>query len=594
MKNKLDIWKCLLPALMLSVASCVTEDIDSCPEEPEQSGNRITLQFIVSEESPVTRANPVGGEDGNMDVNGNVREDEIFNEATLHDVNLFFFANDKKDTEDIYLLNAAGNTKLVHLYFNLDDPGDRENSLSFTKKTSEEGNRTVYTITFLDEVPGIVLPLRSQGTVRFITVANRGRSMNDELATEDASGNKKDIQLQDLWNYSGLSATWTGTGQDVSDGYDRFVMTTAYENAATDSFITFSNVPGAGTETSPFLGKTTLQRMCARIDVMYAADNLKAENDKSELKYTVTGTSGNTVHITNMLPVNVMSSPSYLFKLVTNGEKTDWSQIGGHQWGGREATYTNGEPSNYVLEPNTLLKETLSGDNLTGKQNSWYGDTRASNIINAIENGGTVGGYHHGALKTTDKGFEAYSRIAVLGYANENTQSPNQFNSNYLTGIAFRAVYVPAVIQPSQTTDKPTKIYRYSPSKDGEVDESKSLYFSDKASCDAYQDAHKTEMADITGFDAVEYGDKWGFVCYYNLWLKHYDDVDDDPDTHKSNPHKAYPMQYATVRNNIYRVGLKFNGPGDPSLTMREPETMQARIFVRKWNLRKEEEPLQF
>ena len=53
-------------------------------------------------------------------------------------------------------------------------------------------------------------------------------------------------------------------------------------------------------------------------------------------------------------------------------------------------------------------------------------------------------------------------------------------------------------------------------------------------------------------------------------------------------------MQYATVRNNIYRVALTFNGPGDPTPTMREPETMQARIFVRKWNQRKEKDALKF
>lgn len=595
MKNKLDIRTCLLPALLLSVASCVTEDIDSCPDGPEQSENRITLQFYVSEESSVTRANPDGSEDGNKDINGNVREDEIFNEAKIHDINIFLFADNKAE-----LLNAASNTNLTHLYFNLDDPGDRENTLSFEKTISEEDNKIVYTVTFLDDAPGIVIPLRTSGTVRFITVANRGRSMKGELTEGDPSGSQKEILLQDLWDYNGLSATWTGTGQDVSVGYDRFVMTTAYDDAATDSFITFSNEPGAGTETSPFRGKTTLQRMCARIDVMYAAgDNLKAADDKSELKYAVEGSSGNTVHITNMLPVNVMSKPSYLFKKVTNGIPTDWNDVAGHTWGGRESTDANGEPTKYVLEPNTLLKETLSGSDLAGRQTSWYGDTRTAKIKSETiksEAYGKVGGYHHGLLETRDEGFESYDRIAVLGYANENTQSPNQFNSNYLTGIAFRAVYVPANTQPSltQTTEKPSKIYRYSPSKDGVVDESKSLYFSDRAACDAYQDEHKTDMADITEFDAVEYGDKWGFVCYYNLWLKHYDDVDDDPATHKSDPHKAYPMQYATVRNNIYRVGLKFNGPGDPTPTMREPETMQARIFVRKWNQRKEKNPLQY
>ena len=156
------IYRCLSLAAILSLSSCIGEGVGDCPDDVSSpKENRITLQFIVSEESSVTRANPVGGEDGNG------REDEIFNEAKIHDVNIFLFADNTPK-----LLNAAPNTTLAHLYFNLDDPGDRENSLSFEKKTSEENNKTVYTVTFLDEVPGIVLPLRTQGTVRFITVAN--------------------------------------------------------------------------------------------------------------------------------------------------------------------------------------------------------------------------------------------------------------------------------------------------------------------------------------------------------------------------------------------------------------------------------------
>ncbi|MDE6638508.1 MAG: fimbria major subunit [Muribaculaceae bacterium] len=581
MKINLNICKYLLLWVLLGVTSCIMDN-GTCPDEPDSGKeNWITLQFIVSEESPVTRANPASGEEGNG------REEEICNEATIHDVNIFLFADNSS------LLNAASNTTLTHLYFNLDDPGDRENTLSFTKEISPEDNKTVYTVTFLDEVPGIVLPLRSRGTVRFITVANIGRSMHDELAKEDASGNKKEIQLSDLWDYDLLSTTWSGTGQNVSDGYDRFVMTTAYDETNTESFITFSNESGAGTESSPFRGKTTLQRMCARIDVMYADNNLKALNDKSELKYAA-GENGHTVHITNMLPVNVMSSPSFLFKKVSNGIPTDWSNVNGRTWGGKESKHDDGVPSNYVLEPNTLKKENLEGNELNDALVNWYGDTKTSSVKYFIQDTskGQVGGYHHYDYTTQYSDTKTYSKIAVLGYANENTQSPNQFNSNYLTGIAFRAIYMPNEIRPSATENavQPTKIYRYSPSKDGVVDESESLYFSDKAALQAYQSEHMEDMAVVTEYDAVMHGGKLGFACYYNLWLKHYDDVDDI----KSDPHKVYPMQYATVRNNIYRVALKFNGPGDPEPTMREPETMQARIFVRKWNQRMENNALQF
>ncbi len=564
------IWQCLSLMAIFMMTSCIEENMGDCPDDVSSpTENWITLQFYVSEGPSVTRANPVGGEDGNG------REDEIFNEAKIHDVNLFLFADNSNQ-----LLNAASNTTLTHLYFNLDDPGDPQNTLSFEKEVPDENSTTiVYTVKFLDEVPGIVLPLRTQGTVRFITVANRGRSMKGEVS-----------DLEDLWDYNSLSTTWTGEGQDISEGYDRFVMTTAYDTPSTDSYISFSTTLGAGTESDPFTGKTTLQRMCARIDVMYTDENLKTKDDCSELKYQVDDT-GNTVHILNMLPVNVMSKPSYLFKKVTNGLPNDWTNVNGHTWGGKETTDENGKPSNYVLEPNTLEKEIYNSDNLP----AWYGSTRTSDVKTAIKSAqnGTVGGYHHGLLISSDEVSNSYSKIAVLGYANENTQSPNQFNSNYLTGIAFRAVYVPATIQPTvlESPEPSTKIYRYSPSKDGTVDESKSLYFPDRASCDAYQELHKEDMAIVTEFEAITYDGKPAFECYYNLWLRHYDDIDDE---NHSDPHEKFPMQYATVRNNIYRVGLKFTGPGDPTPTMREPETMQARILVRKWNQRFETKPLEF
>lgn len=592
MKLQTDILKCLLPALMLSVASCVTEDIDSCPEDPEQSGNWITLQFYVSEESSVTRANPQGGEDGNG------REEEICNEAKIHDVNIFLFADNASK-----LLNAASNTTLTHLYFNLDDPGDRENTLAFVKEppsednTAQDNSKTIYTIKFLDEAPGIVLPLRNQGTVRFITVANRGHSMKEELTTEV---DKNKIYLEDLWEYGLLTSTWSGSGQDVSDGYDRFVMTTAYDDADTDSFIKFTNESGDGTESSPFRGKTTLQRMCARIDVMYEDDNLKTAEGKKELRYPA-GTSGNTVHITNMLPVNVMYSPSYLFKNVTTGIPTVWTEVTGRRWGGWEKT-DEGQPSNYVIEPNTLLKENFSDDDLTTSLTNWYKDTRTAKVkyetILSEENG-TVGGYHHYKFNTKYDDSKTYTNIAVLGYCNENTQSPNQYNSNYLTGIAFRAVYVPKEICGADgnpvtvgNDDEFEFIYRYSKSSQSQ-EENDCKYFLTEDAIKQYMKLTDNlgDVPVVTPFTATKHDGTLGFVCYYNLWLKHYDDVDD---TDHSDPHAVFPMQYATVRNNIYRVGLKFNGPGDPTPTMREPETMQARIFVRKWNLREEKDPLLF
>ena len=112
--------------------------------------------------------------------------------------------------------------------------------------------------------------------------------------------------------------------------------------------------------------------------------------------------------------------------------------------------------------------------------------------------------------------------------------------------MVFRAVYVPDKIYKAyssatessleEMTDEDRKnfygkIYRYSPSKGGVVKESESIYFSDYDALEAYRLDHIDDSALVTVFDAgresVE--GKLGFICYYNLWLRHYNDSDADP-----------------------------------------------------------------
>ncbi|MDD7759244.1 MAG: fimbria major subunit, partial [Bacteroidales bacterium] len=72
-----------------------------------------------------------------------------------------------------------------------------------------------------------------------------------------------------------------------------------------------------------------------------------------------------------------------------------------------------------------------------------------------------------------------------------------------------------------------------------------------------------------------------GGVCYYNMWIHHAPTV-------ASDPQQTRPMDFAVVRNNIYRVCVSFTGPGDPKPDMREPNNIQSRVFVRAWNFRQQ------
>ena len=586
----------LLVALLVMTVSACSDDWMKDPDGSESAGAErfIVLKIAVptGETAAHTRANPIGGEDGNG------REDGILNENKIHDLNIFFYNHSEG-------MNAPDATPVKGFYFNLDNPDDEDNSVKFDKvEPSSINGMTYYEVKFIYE--GEITNF-SHTALKFITVANVGKPMGRSLLT-----------LGDLRKHNGhiessiLSSSWIETsvdGQKVKD-YDRFVMTTAYADQninGKDYGSSTINFSGTGSENAPYLGETTVERLCARIDLWYnKAQNAGNSDSPEELTYSVKGGADDseiaTVHIINVLPVNVMQKPSFLLKKVTDesgtSTRSDWSASGlggitSFKWGGVEMPHPNAEgndrPVNYVVEPTTLLKNKTDADPA-----GWYGDTGAETVKNRITQSspGSFGDYHNGIPASPASPNYDCDRIAIIGYANENTHPTDCFKSEFLTGLAFRAVYVPNKVIETYSEgnleykndySNGTTFYRYSPTVQSQY-EGSSLYFISKEVAEAYKAAHQADNAVIT-----EYKDG---ICYYNLWLKHYDDVDDGDG--KSDPHAALPMEYATVRNNIYRVAISFSGPGDPTPEMREPNNIHSRIFVRPWNQRKENSPIVF
>lgn len=586
----------LLVALLVMTVSACSDDWMKDPDGSESAGAErfIVLKIAVptGETAAHTRANPMGGEDGNG------REDGILNENMIHDLNIFFYNHSEG-------MNAPDATPVKGFYFNLDNPDDEDNSVKFDKVESSSINgMTYYEVKFIYE--GEITNF-SHTALKFITVANVGKPMGKSLLT-----------LGDLRKHNGhiessiLSSSWIETsvdGQKVKD-YDRFVMTTAYADQninGKDYGSSTINFSGTGSENAPYLGETTVERLCARIDLWYnKAQNAGNSDSPEELTYSVKGGADDseiaTVHIINVLPVNVMQKTSFLLKKVTDesgtSTRSDWSASGlggitSFKWGGVEMPHPNAagkdRPVNYVVEPTTLLKNKTDADPA-----GWYGDTGAETVKNRITQSspGSFGDYHNGIPASPTSPNYDCDRIAIIGYANENTHPTDCFKSEFLTGLAFRAVYVPNKVIETYSEgnleykndySNGTTFYRYSPTVQSQY-EGSSLYFISKEVAEAYKAAHQADNAVIT-----EYKDG---ICYYNLWLKHYDDVDDRDG--KSDPHAALPMEYATVRNNIYRVAISFSGPGDPTPEMREPNNIHSRIFVRPWNQRKENSPIVF
>ena len=591
MNLKKTYLNCILLGI-LALTGC--NDHDEISTSPIDGNGEIVIMVRLPQQEKISRTNPTGGEDGDG------REQGILNENTIHDVSLFFYSG-------FGINNLDSDIPLTKVFVKADDISWSEEDLIFEKKI----------IIRLDPEETDLREnglLNSNVDVSFITVVNGGEDFSKDIKT-----------LGDLLAYDSLGATWSQiNGSSNAAECDNFVMSTAYETDKSGyimvgserrkvgaSNLTKTEIPTSDDfKNTGWYGETTVQRMCARVDVMYNESNLST--GAKDLKYTVSGNGGyNTVYITNILPVNVMSQPSYLISKITSSVPTTWDdQSINSIWGGVELTDANQVPANYVIEPTTLLKSVSSNASQLQK---WYGSTCAENVKISIaeEENGKIGSYYYGDLSSIEYNCNKFS---VICYANENTQPMESFSSNYLTGLALRSVYVPVAIYYDyvETKDEdgntimhllkmPTgdysdlsnmHIFRYSPSSGGIVDEKNSIYFLDYRVLTNYAKDHPEDNARITPFESCIYADEdgnkeLGIRCYYNLWLRHYNDESADPQL-------SYPMEYAIVRNNIYRVALSFSGPGDPTPTMREPDTMQARIFVRKWNQRVENTPLEF
>lgn len=625
MNKILDILKWLLPLVVLLATSCGHDDIVMPDVYVEEEPPYVELRIAVPAANPFgTRANPAGGEDGNG------REQGVLNEDIIHDINVYFYRDSNRKG-----LNSPSDTEILgHFFYNLDNENDVENSQLLPDTELVEGKPSANNTNYYYGTQYVTLKFKCSAAlydkaknICFLAIANIGKIQFKDNMT---LGDLRDIQL-DYYSNSWNKAYDEGSMNAEKMNY--FLMSTAYSDEYTYGGLSTGNnrINTEGT------GTTTLQRLYARIDLSYShiKNEITSNGKVSELGYQVVDLKDNDiknaagevidrkVYLTNVLPVNVMQKPSYLFKKVTLGiESFDLNSLKSlsaekYLWGGKEDPDGNGsmvsgpgdKPTNYVLERYTDQKN-QDGE---GSLQTWYGKTGISYVsgLQKYENQdcsisntaiGSLAGYYHGK---PNSGNDENERISIISYANENTHPTDCFHRNYLTGMAFRAVYVPEVIYDGyeeKTVDGNTtnvltlldqsvesiaggKIYRYSPTGRTQS-EGESLYFSNKKAVDDYVKDHPDDMAILTEFTAIPHGDRWGFICYYNLWLRHYNDVNDT----NTDPHPHLPMEYATVRNNIYRVSVSFTGPGDPSPTMREPDTMKARIFVRKWNYREEEE----
>ena len=574
-------------ALSLMAAGCSMTDDVECPPDggdtPGMSDAFIQLSFGMAD-AQGTRANPNGGEDGDGHEAGQTNENRVSTAvAFLFDANV--------------TVNGEAITPVTPVYFP-----------SVTGPTEAGG-------TGIDAVweTAPVQTTVENGDYNVIVVANPGDNLWWEQAENQTLGAVRDHIQQKAWKKAESS--------DGTISYSDFLMSSADEPTEK---LTINN----NSENEPAKVTVNVERMAARVD--YFAQN----------KYTCTDPAYNdaTVEITGATIVNRLTAGSYLLKRVA--DDVDGANL---KYLGDE---TAANTANYVLDPWTELKtqQNLTGTPFTvNEQNvaaaGLYDDE--TYIPTRSDNPEKWADYCKAGVDSTK---DDYLRV---GYALENTTGQLETSLNYNTGIVFKAQFHPVgvddysdgktfftyngVIYPTLTDmmGQLNEIIEFNSFGNLIIEDmldwnqlKDSFVSKIKNDPTGYRDyllkiaeGKDDEFAKITSQEREQL--KWTYYlnnvlgvvedsqngpeinqngintrnvlfensgeklrtyykgqCYYIWWLRHSNDGDDE---------KNGVMEYAVVRNNIYKVSVNsiYSLGGD----IPDNQQLDARVYVNKWSM---------
>ena len=559
----------------------MTDDVE-CPPDggdtPGMSDAFIQLSFGMAD-AQGTRANPDGGETGDDLEAGQDAENRVSNAvAFLFDGNV--------------TVNGEASTPVTPVYFP-----------SVTGPTEAGG-------TGIDAVweTAPVQTTVENGDYNVIVVANPGDNRWWEQAGNQTLGAVRDHIQQEAWT-------------ETNGNYTNFLMSSADEPTEK---LTINN----NSKNEPAKVTVNVERMAARVD--YLADN----------KYTCTDPmyEDATVEITGATIVNRLTAGSYLLKRVADDVNSQTPEYLGRE----EATGTDMLATNYVLDPWTADKTeaNLQGTPfIVGEQNVAAADLYDAEtyIPTRSDNPEDWAGYCKAGVDATE---DDYLRV---GYALENTTGQLETSLNYNTGIVFKAQFHPVGVVNGYTDGQTFFTYNgviYPMLTDmmGQLNgqEDFSTYVGNKIAALTSWDELKNFAASITndptGYRTYleDYADthsaeafnttdelKWEYYlryklgvfensqdgpeinqngvetravlykssdeklrtyykgqCYYIWWLRHSNDGDDE---------KNGVMEYAVVRNNIYKVNVHsiYSLGGD----IPDNQQLDARVYVNKWSM---------
>lgn len=383
--------------------------------------------------------------------------------------------------------------------------------------------------------------------------------------------------LDDVRN-AAVGNAWM-SGSDIMH-YGHFAMS----SAADDNVLGVVRFDGkTGTVNDPFTAETIIERVAARFDIWLIK---QAAQVGDPIDYETLDGLG-TLKLSHIRTVNSSQEIAYALKRVSDNvfPLKSWKYLGDE-----EVLAGTHIPANYVVEPTTHLKHydyTVTDEDMS----DWYGESSLAKSLStdflASDN------YKVHACKSDTLVFTSSEESDIdgdgnpegtiycytLAYSMENTMDVTGQDIHFMPGLALKGTFVPNNIYKMTGSELETDndykagddIWLYATHSD-------TLFFSSENAAKAYKTA-TGQYAKIVYYSKGE--------CYYYVWVRH-------AMSDSSHPSGTYPMEYATVRNNIYRIGVKavskIGTPyPDPGLTPQDPE-IQACIFVRDWRFRQEKE----
>lgn len=555
----------------------------------------VGLNISAGNANQVTKANPTGGEEGDG------REEGVRDENVVSNITAFFF-----ESADGKGINSDASTPIVARQY-------------WSSKNFTYTGNTQYTTEPIE-----VLNLQVGHTYDVLVVTNVDPLFGMDVNT---LGELRNMTTSDIWKYG---RDWASTEERYI--HTKFVMASA--DAGNKLFIHNANSSTNPATTSLI----NVERLSARVD--YRAKGSEGEaGGVYTVKDKTTGKEIGKAKIQGAMLINTLNAdaPSYLFKHVTK-ENEDFT-TGAIDYLGLETVKGGNVATNYVLDPKSRAgkyksdfesviyypnigyadldwsKKILTKSCVAGLTDDYkcigYPKENVNRIGKRTHTTGVVfqAQYTPTGFVEGDTYFEWNGEIFATLEAMEQAYDGTGLSWKYITGHIKddgKDIWDDVTTWASLRTDIIARIkvddpagYRAwlvakSKNKEGTLDDAtkKNLRWDwyvtnflrysvsgGKATVDvgASDGFTRNLLHQASGVATYKEG-----ICYYTYWIKHANDLDPSNDLVKGKNEGGGVMEYAIVRNNIYK--LRVMSISTPGGDIPGDRTVNVNVLVENWD----------